>query len=386
MTHLLYHEALTGEREAVLRFCTRYIGDSDIAEDITQQTMLAAWRHEHELKNPQARRAWLLAIARRQCLMWGRTQQRDQARFVRLDDNDTSDGQVADDYDFEHELERDDLVHLLDRAMRLLPPDARRMLVWRYVEESPQAEIAARLGLSEGAVEARLHRGKLAFKRVLANHMSEEAIAFGLLAPSDAGWQSTRIWCPCCGRQHLDAWFRPWEGKLYMRCAGCFDADIHFIHAEHASAFHGIRTQKPALGRVLDSIHALFRLRTSGAHAPCPACGVLLPIMTGVPTWVQPSFTEHESKYVWHPGCGGFDRETWHSLTWSVPEVRRFWKQHPRMRFVPARPVEKDGSPAVVTGFESLSSDARIDVVMLSETLQVVSIDGRAPGRYRDDD
>ncbi|MBI3971765.1 MAG: sigma-70 family RNA polymerase sigma factor [Chloroflexi bacterium] len=65
----------------------------------------------------------------------------------------------------ELELERAELADLLDRAMALLPPETRLVLVERLIEQIPQAEVALRLGLSEGAVEARLHRGKLALRR-----------------------------------------------------------------------------------------------------------------------------------------------------------------------------------------------------------------------------
>ncbi|HSH83264.1 MAG TPA: sigma-70 region 4 domain-containing protein, partial [Herpetosiphonaceae bacterium] len=61
--------------------------------------------------------------------------------------------------------------------LALLPPTTRSALVARYVLELPQAEISSRLGVSEGAVEARLHRGKLALRRVLAAELREEAAA-----------------------------------------------------------------------------------------------------------------------------------------------------------------------------------------------------------------
>lgn len=88
-------------------------------------------------------------------------------------------------------------------------------------------------------------------------------------------------------------------------------------------------------------------------------------------------FANPESIFLWHPACGGYDSETWQSLTWSLPEARRFWKDNPRMRFVPEREVEFGGSPAVVTGFESVMGSARLDVVSLRDTLEVVHINGR---------
>ncbi|CAA9256374.1 MAG: hypothetical protein AVDCRST_MAG93-1994, partial [uncultured Chloroflexia bacterium] len=360
MTHMIHHDAILGERESLLRFCARYTGDPDAAEDITQLTLLNAWRHEQQLKDPQARRAWLLSIARHQCLMWGRTNSRERSRFVVLDtEGDNTSVRLADDFDLEVELERSDLARLLDRAMGLLEPDVRAMLVLRYVEESSQAEMAERLGLTEGAVEARLHRGKLALKRVLATNLGEEAAAYGLIAPSEVGWEGTRIWCPSCSQQQLLAWFRPEEGQLYMRCPACSGPDAHFIHADHGDGFKNIRSVKPGVTRVLKSIHNLFRVLARDGAAPCPGCGQWLPILRGAPPWVPADRAISDSIYVWHPDCGGYDAESWHSLTWSLPEVRAFWGEHPRMRFIPERFVEAAGSPAVVTGFEDLAGSAR---------------------------
>ncbi len=363
----------------LVRFCASYTGDPGAAEDLAQQVLLDAWRREHQLKDPQARRGWLLSIARNQCLVWGRARSRELARFVgaeRTQGPETPD-RLADDFDLEVKLERDDLARLLDRAMALLPPETRDALVWKYVEDSSQGEIAARLGLTEGAVEARLHRGKLALRKVLTTQLSAEAIAHGLVSDGDVGWQETRIWCPGCGVHRLDGWFRPSEGKLYMRCAGCSSHRGHFIHSNMGNGFEGLRSHKPAVSRVLGVIHGMFRVRAAEGTARCPGCGDWLPIRRGTPPWVPERFADPDSIYLWHPECGGGDSETWHSLTWSLPEARAFWRDNPRMRFMPAREIEFGGSPAVVTGFESVTGSARLDVVSLRDTLEVVSINGR---------
>lgn len=64
MTHLSIADVVSTEREVLVRYCARYTGESDVAEDLAQQTLLQAWRHEQQLRDPQARRGWLLGIAR----------------------------------------------------------------------------------------------------------------------------------------------------------------------------------------------------------------------------------------------------------------------------------------------------------------------------------
>lgn len=358
-------ETAAAERIMLLRYCTRYTGDPDAAEDLVQATLLAAWRREEQLRDPQARPSWLLSIARNTCAMWGRRQGRERARRVEPGhaEEDDLDGHLADDFDLEVELEREELADLLDRALALLPEETREVLIRRYIEDTPHAEIAARLRLSEGAVEARLHRGKLALKRVLSNDLSDEAISCGLLSQEDAGWQATRMWCPGCGMRRLEGQLIPDDGQINLRCAGCSLPYNNYLNA-YGYRRPEIKTFKPGTMRVLDTIYEVFHQRAADGYAPCPGCGTMLPIVHGGPYDV----------YIECGDCGLSDRESWHSLTWSLPQTRAFWQDHPRMRFIPQREIEVDGVPAVLTGFENMAGTARLDVVRLRDSLRVVRI------------
>jgi RNA polymerase sigma factor (sigma-70 family) len=365
------------ERRAVLRYCVRYTGDPDTAEDLAQLTMFQAWRHTDELRDPEARLSWLLSIARNVCRMWGRKRSRELSRLASgSDDSDGADDEwSADEVDLEIELERDELAMLLDRAMALLPTDAREVLVRRYIDESPQAEVAAQLGISEGAVEARLHRGKIALRRVLTTDLSADAISYGLILPSDAGWQATRLWCPGCGTRVLDGVLDSSRGALVLRCPICspFPAG-NYIHSSLPSELSGVRTYKPALSRVLAFIDQMFRVDAAEGGLPCPGCGRWVPVRQG----------EELGIYLECRACDWLDHETWHSLTWSLPEARAFWKEHPRMRFMPEREIEFGGVPAIVTGFESVTGADRLEVVTLRDSLQVVRIEGARSRQHRE--
>ena len=91
----------------------------------------------------------------------------------------------AEDADLFLQLERRELADLLGRAMALLPAETREALVASYLDEMPQDELAARLGLRAGALRARLHRGRQMLRRVLEDDLRADALTWGLLA--DAG-------------------------------------------------------------------------------------------------------------------------------------------------------------------------------------------------------
>ncbi len=101
-----------------------------------------------------------------------------------------------------------------------------------------------------------------------------------------------------------------------------------------------------------------------GGVVLCPACGKR----------VASRLDDQGQVLVVCTACGVYNRETWHSLTWSLPEVRQFWREHPRMRFA-AREEELDGAPIVVTRFESVTGGAAIETVMRRDTFDVLSID-----------
>jgi RNA polymerase sigma-70 factor (ECF subfamily) len=208
------------ERRRLVGLCARLTGDLDAAEDLAQEALLVAHRHGGRVYAPEARWSWLASVARNVCLHWRRGRQRERLHLGRVvperprarptrapgaDSESPADAldRLPSNVDLQVELERSELATLLDRAMALLPPDSRRVLVECYLEEQPVARTALRLGLSEGAVAMRLHRGRLALRRILATDLREEAATYGIVDPEREDWQATRIWCPDCGERTL---------------------------------------------------------------------------------------------------------------------------------------------------------------------------------------
>jgi RNA polymerase sigma-70 factor (ECF subfamily) len=167
------------ERGRVLGLCVRLTGDPDAAEDLSQETLIEAWRSEHRLRDPSKRWAWLAGIARNVCRRWARSRGREVARTARLAPaaGTSADGEpdhhvaalaeeLADErFDVEVEFERSELTVILDRAMALLPAATRELLVARVVEDKPPRELAERLGVGEGVVAVRLQRAKGRLRR-----------------------------------------------------------------------------------------------------------------------------------------------------------------------------------------------------------------------------
>src|SRR6188768_4210113 len=125
---------LPSEWPRLVRLCAHFTGDHDAAEDLAQETLIEAWRHQDRVYDWQGYSSWLSAIARNLSLRWVRQRGREQAHLALPPNHAPDTAAHADDLpddrdDFTVDLERAELADLLDRALALLPADSRRVLV-----------------------------------------------------------------------------------------------------------------------------------------------------------------------------------------------------------------------------------------------------------------
>jgi len=390
-----WETGLAAERPRLVRLCARITGSADAAEDLAQDTLVEAWRRLHKVYDEAGWDKWLSAIARNVCLRWLRDHGRDLAHLQNVDAHRDDDGgsraatmeNMADNTaDVELELDREGLARLLDRALALLPPLTRRVLIESYIEETPQAEVAARLGVSEDAVAMRLQRGRLTLRRVLAGDLGDlgdEAAAYGLVIPGSTRWQETRIWCPRCGVQRLVGLFdtASAEPEVTLRCPGCcVEPGLHISHARGADILGSVKGFKPALSRIESWAHRFYQPGLVRGAITCPYCSHISPLLSHLPASddVPPSVQGARGAYVRCHGCGILCWSLLRGLALCTPEARRFWRDHPRIRTLPEREVEAgaNGRPVLITRFEDVTGAASLAVIADRETYEVIRIDG----------
>lgn len=390
--------AIPSERARLVRLCARLTGSRDAAEDLAQETLYEAWRQVYKLHQQEGQAQWLSAIARNVCLRWVSKQRREVIRFDSRDRGDvipdaSPDEWPAEGIDLDVELERDELAALLDRALALLPAPTRAVLVERYIQESPHAEIAARLGLSEGAVKVKLHRGKLALRRILTTDLRGEAAAYGLVGSDSQARQETRIWCPYCGQRRLLGRFTKDgdTGGFHLQCPQCCSVygwrlsvtNISFADFPGAAALLGdVKGYKAALSRVMAWADSYYRRRSSIYHrlVPCLKCGRATALRLDLPPDWPPSLRDLCGLHARCDHCGMTPSESLTGLVLCLPEGRRFWREHQRIRALPTREIAVAGRPAFVTSFESLGSVARLDVLSARDTYALLGVHGTPGG------
>jgi RNA polymerase sigma factor (sigma-70 family) len=371
-------DAIHTHRPRLVGLCARLSGDRDAAEDLAQETLLIAWRLRGRLHDPAGLDRWLHAIARNVCGRWRRQQGRETVHLAlhAKPDPDDSLTAIPDPDDLQLELERDELAALLDRALALLPSDTRDVLIGKYVAELPTAEIAMRLGVSENAIAVRLHRGKIAFRRVLATELRDQAAAFGLIDSRDE-WQTTRIWCPFCGQHKLIARVDRADGEVWFRCAGaCIGPNGGIAHTYDRQIIADVRSPRSILGRQIGFLGDHYRRAIAARSVRCWQCGNAAAVhMTLAPD--VPAYYQHlRGIHVRCDMCGWTESNLLSYLAFDLPVVQRFWRSNPRMYALPERAIEFGGVPAIVTSFEQVAGSARIDVISDAATFAVLDVHG----------
>jgi len=129
-------------------------GNAMEAEDLMQETWLRAARGLTRFQWKSAFRTWLMGIALNQFRELARRRGR---RITTVEGEWEAPGEMA-----EPGCRID-----LERALRLLPPGFRTILVLHDAEGFTHREIGKRLGISDGTSKSQLHRARTAMRRLL---------------------------------------------------------------------------------------------------------------------------------------------------------------------------------------------------------------------------
>lgn len=126
----------------------RILRDTDLAEDATQQALLAIWQDLPQLRDPARFEAWSYRLLVRACYAEGRKSRRWTPNLRLL----PADGPIAGG-GLSSIVDRDQL----ERGFRRLSIDHRAVVVMHHYLDLPLPEIADSLGVPEGTVRSRLY-------------------------------------------------------------------------------------------------------------------------------------------------------------------------------------------------------------------------------------
>jgi len=163
---MTFEELAAAHRRELHLHCYRIVGSVQDAEDLVQETLLAAWRGLDDFEERSSMRTWLYRIATNRCLNALRDRGRRPAVAGPPPPEPTRRIEPVwlEPYpDPEARYEAREAIGLAYiTALQRLPPRQRAVLVLRDVLGFRGAEVADMLGLSEAAVASALHRARSA--------------------------------------------------------------------------------------------------------------------------------------------------------------------------------------------------------------------------------
>lgn len=162
--------------DKVLNLVFRMTGDEDTARDLTQDIFVKVYENLASFEQRSSIYTWIHRIAvnrvynylkRERRLQWVGLLDKTLHELLGEKQIESLWSPDAAPNTAEDRLERAERSDLLWRAVRSLPPKYRVPIVLYHYEEMSYKEVAAATGLSESAVETRIHRGRKKLLKLL---------------------------------------------------------------------------------------------------------------------------------------------------------------------------------------------------------------------------
>jgi RNA polymerase sigma-70 factor (ECF subfamily) len=172
-------------RQKLFQYSYLTCGQREDAEEIAQETLMQAFQHFDQLREPEQVRAWIFRIARNFCLMKRRKSVFAPKGELSLDELRPSfnggEGRKLDIADWRQLPEQGalagELSEVLRSAIRELPDLYQSTLLLRDVEGLSTKETAEVLDLTEDVVKQRLHRARLAVRKRIDGYLKRGELA-----------------------------------------------------------------------------------------------------------------------------------------------------------------------------------------------------------------
>jgi len=160
-------------QDRVYAFCSRMLSDREEALDAAQDVFLSAFRNLSGFRGDAALSTWLLKIAANRCLNAIRrraTRAGKETNFCGMggDDEPSFEPRGRDEDRPDRIVEERELGTILLRALGRIDPESRSLVLLSDVEGLSYEELAEAAGLPLGTVKSKLHRARMALRKMLA--------------------------------------------------------------------------------------------------------------------------------------------------------------------------------------------------------------------------
>jgi RNA polymerase sigma-70 factor, ECF subfamily len=168
------HAELASHRDYLLRFAKRKLQNDDLAQDLVQDTLMAAMQ-SMSYKGQSTLRVWLVGILKHKMI----DHHREARRYLSLD---TPRGNEEDGEDWTSQLEAEthtggtdpvqtsalhELLARADQVIRELPPGIAEVFMRKEIDGESTESLCKSLGITADNVWVRVHRARKALQQKL---------------------------------------------------------------------------------------------------------------------------------------------------------------------------------------------------------------------------
>jgi len=172
-----FDEIVLQYKTKVFNYLHRMTGNSQDAEDLTQEVFIRLYTSLPSFKNQSSLNTWIFRIASNLCIDRFRRGKKFQAIAYSLDEaTDTDDGTTSrelPDLTFEpHRIaENSELADQISNALVRLPDKLRAVILLHDIEDMPYDEIARVVGCPIGTVKSRLFHARVRLRDLLSGYI-----------------------------------------------------------------------------------------------------------------------------------------------------------------------------------------------------------------------
>ena len=151
----------------IVNLAYRMVGDRTEAEDLAQETFVAAFKSLPTFRAESKFSTWLYRIAANKCKDWLRAKRPGQGGQDVDIDEVLDHGVAAEERTPERLLSQQQVAAQLDRAIQRLPPLYREAFVLKHVEGLSYEEMQEILNVNADTLKMRVYKGRLQLSREL---------------------------------------------------------------------------------------------------------------------------------------------------------------------------------------------------------------------------
>ncbi len=173
-----FREIVERYRDTIYNLTYRMLGNREEAEDVSQEVFITVFKSIESFRGDSKFSTWLYRIAVNHCKnrikYLSRRHDRDQSEYDEEVEGDQAAGAATAPTPIprpDKQLEGVELEQIMQRCIAALDEEQRLVVVLRDVEDLSYEEICAITSLPVGTVKSRLHRARLALKKMMLEHM-----------------------------------------------------------------------------------------------------------------------------------------------------------------------------------------------------------------------